>query len=112
MNRHPEGYPVKLVRDRIGEMLGGDGLVTYGELPKAEHVKRLRAKLIEEAAEYLTDPSIEELADVLSVVRALAVIDLDRSWWEVEDAEASKSDDRGGFLSGIAMYAIHPADKS
>src|SRR3954464_12800413 len=91
-----EGYPIKLVRDYIGDRLGNDGSITYEPVgDDAAHVESLRRKLIGGAAEYLTNPSVGELADVLEVVWALARVDLRTSFAAVEKERLRKYEDRG-----------------
>lgn len=103
------GYPVKLVRDRIGERLGGDGTVTYEPVGDREtHVKFLRRKLVEEVFEYIDEPSVSELADVLEAVMALA-----RKAHPSEDifaVAAHKNHERGSFQRGVLMVAHHATD--
>lgn len=107
----PRGYPVKLVRDRIDQVLGGEGTVTYEVFrDRDQHVALLRRKLVEEAAEYLADPTLEELADVLEVVWSLARVDLDCPWTSVADRFMAKRTERGGLDGGVIMVAHHPAD--
>lgn len=110
MKAHPEGYLVKLVRDRVRQALGGDGTVTYRPMPRDEHVKQLRRKLVEEAAEYALDPSIEELAQVLEVIDALRVVDLGVNPTELHRAQRRQREERGGLREGIGMYVHHPMD--
>jgi predicted house-cleaning noncanonical NTP pyrophosphatase (MazG superfamily) len=107
---HPDGYLVKLVRDRVASMLGGDGTLTYRPMPHDEHVKRLRAKLLEEVVEYATDPSLAELAHVYEAVCALASIAHETDIDAVADAALAEHEVRGGFMQGIGMYALHPWD--
>jgi predicted house-cleaning noncanonical NTP pyrophosphatase (MazG superfamily) len=107
--RHPEGYLVKLVRDDVVAMLGGDGTVTYRPMPPHEHARRLVQKLVEEAAEYAVDPCLEELAHVWEAIHAIA--ELKHGGYPVLYAEAQcQREQRGGFALGIGMYAIHPWD--
>jgi predicted house-cleaning noncanonical NTP pyrophosphatase (MazG superfamily) len=103
-------YLVKLVRDHIPRLLEGEGTTTYRPVPREEHVKLLRGKLIEEALEYVLDPSVGELADVLAVARALAIVDLRTGWHAVQAVELEKHGVRGGFVQGIGMYVDHPSD--
>jgi predicted house-cleaning noncanonical NTP pyrophosphatase (MazG superfamily) len=110
MKRHPDGYLVKLVRDQVESALGGDGTIAYRPMSPEEHKLQLRQKLIEEAAEYIVNPSLRELAHVLAVVRALARIDLEVPFATVRTAEITEHVDRGGFALGIGMYAKHPVD--
>lgn len=95
---------VKLVRDRIGEFVG-ESTVSYEPIDDPElAIKALRRKLVEEALEYMDDPCIAELADVLAVVEALADADL-RCGFDAIDAEAAaKYLERGGFADRIGMY--------
>lgn len=95
----------KLVRDRIPEIIRQSGEVplTYvAERP--EYRRRLWAKLTEETQEFLTAKdtaeSLDELADVLEVVRALAV-ELGSTPDELEARRAAKAAARGGFNDRI-----------
>jgi predicted house-cleaning noncanonical NTP pyrophosphatase (MazG superfamily) len=106
-------YPVKLVRDNIGADLGGPGTLTYEPInDHAEHVRLLRKKLIEEALEYLMDPSLEELGDVLAVVDALVRADLGEDMDALHREMVRKANKRGGFDNGIVMFAHHPVDET
>lgn len=108
--KYAAGYPIKLVRERIGERLGGVGTITYEPVPDGEtHTALLRAKLIEEAVEYLLDPTVGELADVLEVVWALSER-CHGGTSSVERAAMSKYRERGGFINGVVMVAHHEAD--
>jgi predicted house-cleaning noncanonical NTP pyrophosphatase (MazG superfamily) len=104
------GYLVKLVRDDVDEMLGGDGTVTYRPMSRDEHERRLRRKLVEEAIEYALEPSLEELADVYEAVLALSKLSHGGSWGTIMDVAEKKRHRRGGFDRGMGMYARHPAD--
>jgi predicted house-cleaning noncanonical NTP pyrophosphatase (MazG superfamily) len=103
----PEGYPIKLVRDRTAKVINGSGKpgeLFYGTLPE-DVGPWLRRKLMEGATEYLIDPGVDELADVLAVVEGLAArhgLTLDSLY------EIATSDKRGGFLTGQMMYGRHP----
>jgi len=90
----------KLVRDRIPQIIRGDGAepVTYTAGPE-EYRGRLRDKLGEEVAEFLASDersAPEELADVLEVVRALAA-DLGLDADQLEKIREAKASERGGF---------------
>ena len=108
-------YVVKLVRDKVGDLLAGDNRVTYE--PAEEHlshdeiIQLLRAKLIEEATEYLLNPSVGELADVLTVVEALAYEDLGCGLNRVQVEAMRKLEERGGFDSGTVMICRTLAPK-
>lgn len=107
-----DGYPVKLVRDDVGVMLGELGSVTYERVRDRDVLVRLlRSKLIEEAVEYVTNPSVEELADVWEVVKALALHDLGQdSLLQTMEAAQRKQAERGGFDRGTVMVAHHERD--
>jgi predicted house-cleaning noncanonical NTP pyrophosphatase (MazG superfamily) len=106
-------YIVKLVRDKIGDLLAGDNRVEYKPLPDGpgsdRHVELLRQKLVEEALEYAFSPSAKELSDVLEVVLALARVDLKIPREGLEAARVDKHVDRGGFDEAIAMYVTTTA---
>lgn len=103
-----EGYPIKLVRDRVGDVDTSEGIRFRPIEDRARLVALLRAKLIEEATEYLLEPSVEELADLLEVVRALAYHDLRESFATVEQARQRKKRQRGGFHRGTQMETVEP----
>ena len=100
---------VKLVRDRVAGFLTFDK-VEFGRIGREQHVEQLRAKLIEEATEYLLRPSSGELADVLEAVRSLAIVDLgyapDLALQFIIDEADAKRDERGGFEIGTGMYVF------
>ena len=65
----------KLIRDKIPEMIeqnGGKAVIR--RLSHEEFVRFLEMKLDEEAGEYHRDKTVEELADILEVVYALAAV--------------------------------------
>lgn len=107
----PDGCPIKLVRDHVGERLGGEGTITYERVSDEEqHVALLRRKLVEETAEYLADPSVGELADVLEVVWSLSRVDLKCPWEVVTQRAKRKREERGGFDQGMLMVGHHATD--
>ena len=64
----------KLVRDRIPEIIESSGRICAPEILSAEdYLQMLDAKLDEELAEYHAHQNIEELADLMEVIRACAV---------------------------------------
>jgi predicted house-cleaning noncanonical NTP pyrophosphatase (MazG superfamily) len=108
----PIGRPrlVKIVRDRMGELLPGSE-IHYA--PVEDHglaVEHLRKKLVEEAVEYALDPSITELADVLEAVRALAHVDLDTGMRAVEREAHRKLVERGRFDGLTGMWVTTSPD--
>lgn len=87
----------KLVRDRIPELIeqAGKQAVTR-VLDEGEYAQALLRKLQEEAAEYERSGGIEELADVLEVVYALAAAQ-GVSPQQLERLRQDKRAERGGF---------------
>lgn len=67
----------KLVRDNIPQIISQNGQRAYvSTLVSSKYNKyniELRKKLCEEVKEYLDSEDIEELADIIEVVQALAV---------------------------------------
>ena len=64
----------KLVRDRIPEIIMQSGKrPVYSILSEEAYLAKLDEKLNEELAEYQERKSMEELADLLEVIRAVAV---------------------------------------
>jgi predicted house-cleaning noncanonical NTP pyrophosphatase (MazG superfamily) len=77
----------KLVRDKIPEIIDSSGKTCTTEvLDDEEYIRFLDAKLDEELTEYHKDQNIEELADLLEVIRAAAigalVAPIGENWWE------------------------------
>jgi predicted house-cleaning noncanonical NTP pyrophosphatase (MazG superfamily) len=99
----------KLVRDRIPEIIraNGDEPIVY-RAEADEYRRRLREKLGEEVGEFLDaddDHAVEELADVLEVVYALAA-DLGVDQERLERARAVKAQERGAFADRIVWTGV------
>lgn len=93
----------KLVRDRIPQIIEQDGRkCRVRRLSEAEYLLMLDEKLNEEMREYQQDKTLEELADVLEVIRAAA---LARGWSleALEAARAKKEAVCGGFRERILL---------
>lgn len=96
---------VKLIRDGISRYWVPPGEYVYTRMNDPEEgVKRLRQKLVGDAAEYAVEPSLDELADVYEVIQALALRDLGLTMVEVGEAARRKYQERGGFEDLTAMY--------
>ena len=96
----------KLVRDRIPEIIEADGNTCITEvLPDDRYLQMLDAKLDEELAEYQESKSLEELADLLEVMRAVVKA---RGWtWEqLELVRQEKTAKRGGFEKKILLKEV------
>lgn len=96
----------KLVRDRIPEILEEDGKVCTTEiLPDDRYLRMLDAKLDEELAEYQESKSLEELADLLEVMRAV-VNARGWSWEQLEQVRQEKAARRGSFEKKILLKEV------
>lgn len=96
----------KLVRDRIPEIIETGGKICVTEiLPDERYWEMLDIKLNEELAEYQESKSLEELADLLEVMRAVVGA---RGWtWEqLEQVRQEKAVLRGGFEKKILLKEV------
>lgn len=97
----------KLVRDRIPDIITASGKACTTEiLSDAVFLRMLDAKLDEELAEYHKDQNIEELADLLEVIRAVTVA-RGYSLEELERVRAEKAAERGGFEKRILLKEVY-----
>ena len=96
----------KLVRDLIPEIIrdSGKNCVTR-ILSDEEYLAALDGKLNEELAEYQADKSMEELADLLEVMMAVAQA-RGHSFDEVERIRREKAEKRGGFRERIFLESV------
>lgn len=100
----------KLVRDKIPDIIEQSGRQCEIEtLSKQEYIEALDAKLDEELAEYRESKSLEELADLLEVIRAVAVA-RGFSLEELERIRMQKAAERGGFEHRILLRSVYSAD--
>lgn len=96
----------KLVRDKIPEIIEASGKKCTVEVMDNEtYIKYLDTKLNEELAEYQADKSIEELADLLEVMQAVAVA-RGYSVEELEKVRKEKADKRGGFEKRLLLKEV------
>lgn len=96
----------KLVRDRIPEIIEASGNTCVTEiLSDEEYLRMLDAKLDEELREYHADQNLEELADLMEVIRACAVA---RGYTveQLEQVRAEKAAKRGGFEKKILLKEV------
>jgi|SRR3989338_4901832 len=93
----------KLVRDKIPEYIRKKGGVPITHIAdEAEYWGKLKEKLFEEIEEFKKDESVEEFADILEVLEAIADYKrFDRR--EVERIKEKKTDDRGKFKERIIL---------
>ena len=96
----------KLVRDRIPEIIEASGKkCACSTLSDEEYLDKLDAKLNEELAEYQESKSMEELADLLEVICAVAAA-RGSSIEEVEAIRRDKAKKRGGFEKKILLTEV------
>ena len=96
----------KLVRDRIPEIIEKDGKsCVWSVLSEGDYMTLLDEKLGEELAEYRESKSMEELADLLEVMRAVAAA-RGSSIGEVEEIRRRKAEKRGGFEKRILLEEV------
>ena len=96
----------KLIRDKIPEIIESTGKkCTVEVMNDEEYLKYLDAKLNEELAEYQEDKSLEELADLLEVMYAVAQA-RGYSIEELEKVRKEKAEKRGGFSKKLRLKEV------
>ncbi len=93
----------KLVRDLIPEVIKAKGQVAVIHMAdEAEYRLKLHEKLGEECQEFLSEPCVEEVADILEVVQAICVLH-GWSFDQVQLTRQKKLLERGGFTKRIIL---------
>lgn len=101
----------KLVRDRIPELIAASGQRPVTRtLAREEYRRALEAKLTEEVREYLEAGSLEELADVLTVVEALCIAQGD-SLEALARLRDNKLAARGGFEARVYLERVETEEE-
>ena len=101
----------KLVRDRIPEIIEASGKTCSCRiLPDSEYLEMLDEKLNEELSEYQESKSMEELADLMEVIRAAAKA-RGSSIEEVEKIRREKAEKRGGFEKKILLEEVKEGEQ-
>lgn len=96
----------KLVRDRIPQIIEANGeRCTVRTLTDDEYAQRLDSKLAEELAEYQESGNVQELVDLIELVRAI-VASRGMSWEEFEQMREHKCKERGGFSKQLLLEAV------
>jgi predicted house-cleaning noncanonical NTP pyrophosphatase (MazG superfamily) len=96
----------KLVRDRIPEIIKKDGKTAKTHFADdEEYMKKLADKLLEEAKEYAEGGNVEELADVLEVVYAIAIAKGIHKV-QLDSIVQKKRDERGAFEKRVVLDEI------
>lgn len=97
----------KLVRDRIPEIIASSGRrCDIRILDDEAYLDALDQKLSEELAEYQESKSMEELADLLEVIHAVAKA-RGSSMEEIESIRVKKAFQRGAFDKRILLLSTH-----
>ena len=95
----------KLVRDNIPAICMENGQVPETRILDGEsYTAALKEKLQEEVREYLADDTVEELADILEVIEALAE-DRGASLNAVMEVKARKQAKNGAFRNKIFLIS-------
>ena len=94
----------KLVRDNIPSMCKNPETKILGQ---EDYAAALKWKLQEEVGEYLQDGTIEELADIMEVVEALAE-NQGSSLQEVMEFKQRKQSKNGAFKEKIFLISVDP----
>lgn len=93
----------KLVRDKIPGIIERKGGVPITHIAnEVEYWEKLKEKLLEEIEEFKKDESIEEFADILEVLEAIAEykeFDMEK----VQNVKKKKAMDRGTFKDKIIL---------
>lgn len=93
----------KLVRDKIPEIIRATGHEPrFRQAAEGERLGLLVKKLHEEAGELQVKPCLEECADVLEVLLAIAA-ELGVTREELFRSGAAKAVERGGFQKGYVL---------
>lgn len=100
----------KLVRDNIPDIIKSNGEEPIVEvLDEARYKSELERKLLEEANEVINasgEDRIEELADLLEVMRALAFLE-NKTLEDVENTRVTKEEKRGGFAKRLYLVDVN-----
>ena len=100
----------KLIRDHIPEIIAASGKdCVYETLSDNQYIEMLDAKLNEELTEYQESKSMEELADLLEVIRTVALA-RGSSIEEVEAIRVAKAEKRGGFEKKLLLKEVRAKD--
>lgn len=96
----------KLVRDKTPAIIAAKGGSSRTRtLGDEEYVEALEKKLREEVIEYVDQPSVEELADILEIVYALGDLQ-GANPHEIEEVRKTKAEERGSFKERIFLETV------
>ena len=83
----------------------GNGRIAPYSLNDEEYIKELNRKLQEEVNEYLEEENIEEMVDILEVIRAI-LEHKGVTYDEIEEKRIKKANKRGGFKEKIFLEKV------
>ncbi len=96
----------RLVRDKIPDIILKDHcLPTTRVLNDDEYIKELNKKLLDEVNSYLETENIEEMVDILEVIRAILDVK-GTSYEEIEEKRIKKLKKRGGFKDKVFLEKV------
>ena len=96
----------RLVRDKIPDIILKDHcLPTTRVLNDDEYIKELNKKLMDEVNSYLETENIEEMVDILEVIRAILDVK-GTSYEEIEEKRIKKLKKRGGFKDKVFLEKV------
>ena len=102
----------KLVRDKIPQKIQDNGEVAKTEILNDERfLQELHKKLFEEAGEFVEEDSVEELADLMEVIYAIARL-RGIDWKEMEKVRQEKAQKRGAFEKRIFLIETEKGEKN
>jgi len=98
--------PSSSLRDKIPDIIKNNGSIPITRvLNNEEYLKCLNEKLQEEVDEYLRDPSVEEMTDVLEVLEAIASV-MGFTKNEIERTKTIKASEKGTFKNRIFLEKV------
>lgn len=102
---------MKLVRDGIPEIIEADGKWCLCRRANGadEHMVWLKEKIAEEAQEFIANPSYEEAADMVEVIKAFCHLN-NLEWETVLGTAERKEETHGGFYNGIILQEVGKPD--
>ena len=96
----------KLVRDNIPEIIEKSGKHAITEtLSDKDYEIFLERKLDEEVNEYHESKDLEELADILEIIIALAKVK-GCNFSDLVDLQTQKAEEKGGFSKKILLISV------
>lgn len=96
----------KLVRDNIPDIfLKEHSLPVTRTLNDEEYIEELNKKLLNEVNEYLNTNNVEQMVDILEVVRAI-INNSDTTYEEIEDKRIKKAKKKGTFEKRVYLEKV------